>query len=51
VEGEWRGKDCLLSKFDPLWLASSKFDDICAAKSGRSEEIRQGETIKDWTPR
>jgi len=51
VEGEWRGEDGLLSNFDPLGLARSKFDDICAAKSGGSEEICEGKTVEDWTPR
>jgi hypothetical protein len=51
VEGEWGGKDCLLGNFDPLRLARNKFDDIYAAKNGRSEEICKGETVEDWTLR
>lgn len=46
MEGERRGKDRLLNNLDPLWQASSKLDDVCAAESGRSNEISKGETVE-----
>jgi len=49
VESERCGKDRLLNDLDPFWQARCKLDYVRTAKSGRSDEVREGEPVQNWT--